>query len=173
MLVLMAGLPGSGKSTLSRALAGRLNAQRSGCAVVLDKDELRAHLFLPDKIEYSRQQDDTVMSVLYARAAQVLAAGPRTTIFIDGRPFSRTYQIDEAIAQAERMQTQWRILECICSEASAQTRLVKAHLASDRDYALHQRIASEWQPITRPKLAIDTDQPLAMCVEQGLAYLRQ
>ena len=39
MIVIMAGLPGTGKSTLARALAQRL------AGAVLDKDEIRAALF--------------------------------------------------------------------------------------------------------------------------------
>ena len=46
LLIAMAGLPGTGKSTLAAALAEALPA------VVLDKDKLRAGLIPPDKIEY-------------------------------------------------------------------------------------------------------------------------
>ena len=52
MVVIMAGLPGSGKSTVARALAERLPA------TVLDKDVIRAALFAPAHVEYSRVQDD-------------------------------------------------------------------------------------------------------------------
>ena len=45
MIILMAGLPGSGKTTLARELA----RHTEGC--VLGKDEIRAALFSPDDIE--------------------------------------------------------------------------------------------------------------------------
>ncbi len=48
----MAGLPGTGKSTLARTLAAKLNG------VVLDKDLVRAAVFNEQWIEYSREQDD-------------------------------------------------------------------------------------------------------------------
>ena len=52
MIVLMAGLPGTGKSTLARELAARTSGR------VLSKDEIRHAIFLPDEIEYSTRQDD-------------------------------------------------------------------------------------------------------------------
>jgi adenylylsulfate kinase-like enzyme len=47
--VIMAGLPGTGKSTLSRNLADQLNG------IVLDKDLVRDALFGENWTEYSRQ----------------------------------------------------------------------------------------------------------------------
>jgi predicted kinase len=52
MLIAMAGLPGTGKSTLAHHLA-------DACAsIVLDKDSIRAALFPIDQVEYSTRQDD-------------------------------------------------------------------------------------------------------------------
>src|SRR5947209_2269421 len=46
MLIAMAGLPGTGKSTLARQMARALSG------VVLDKDVIRAALFPPALVEY-------------------------------------------------------------------------------------------------------------------------
>ncbi|MGH9567936.1 MAG: AAA family ATPase, partial [Candidatus Angelobacter sp.] len=63
MIVIMAGFPGTGKTTLANALA----QQTAG--VVLNKDEIRAALFPPVEIEYSTAQDDFCMRVLLDAAA--------------------------------------------------------------------------------------------------------
>ncbi|HET7891710.1 MAG TPA: AAA family ATPase, partial [Candidatus Sulfotelmatobacter sp.] len=82
MIVLMAGLPGTGKSTLARALA----AQTSGR--VLSKDEVRHAIFLPEEIEFSSAQDDFCLQVMLETAEFLLSRSPARMIFLDGRPFS-------------------------------------------------------------------------------------
>ena len=52
MIILMAGLPGTGKSTLARQLASRTSGR------VLSKDEIRHTIFADHEIEYSSRQDD-------------------------------------------------------------------------------------------------------------------
>ena len=79
MLILMAGLPGSGKSTLSRALAAKFDA------TVLDKDEIRAALFAPADIEYSTEQDDFCMGIMLKVAGYIFRKEPSRRIFLDGR----------------------------------------------------------------------------------------
>ena len=47
MIILMAGLPGCGKTTLAQAIAARIGG------TLLNKDDIRAALFTPAQIEYS------------------------------------------------------------------------------------------------------------------------
>jgi predicted kinase len=165
MLVLMAGLPGSGKSTLARAVASEVDG------LVIDKDEVRSALF-HHAVEYSREQDDFVMRLTLEAAAWHLLRHSGTYVFIDGRPFSRTSQIDDALASAESAKLSWRIVECICSQESARDRLTQSHPAANRSYELRQQIAAEWEEITRPKLVVNTDRSLQQCANDALTYLR-
>ena len=86
MLIAMAGLPGTGKSTLATALADALPA------VVLDKDKLRTGLIPAEKIEYSRAQDDYVFELLLKAAEYNLNRGRH--VILDGRTFTRRYQVE-------------------------------------------------------------------------------
>src|SRR5206468_3753693 len=95
MLILMAGLPGTGKSTLSRCLA-----VASG-GTVLDKDQIRATLFSADDIEYSTGQDDFCMAIMLKVAGWSLRKDPARRIFLDGRTFSHAYQLKRATGYAE------------------------------------------------------------------------
>ena len=74
MLIAMAGLPGSGKSTAAAYLAERLGA------VVLDKDRVRAALFPPPVLDYSAEQDEITMAALYRAAAAILSDAGRTVL---------------------------------------------------------------------------------------------
>jgi|SRR5215470_2535671 len=172
MIILLAGLPGSGKSTLARAVAPHLNA------IVLSKDEIRRAIFAPNDIEYSTRQDDFVMQLMLEAAAWLLNEDPTRVIFLDGRTFSRRYQIDEVIKAANQLHQRWRILECVCPEELARSRIesqvaTNEHPAGNRTSALYEEVRSRFEPITLPKTTIDTGHPLDGCVAQALAALRE
>ena len=157
----MAGPPGSGKSTLSRALAADLGG------TVLDKDQIRAALFPPNDLEYSTEQDDFCMGIMLKVAGYIFRKDVSRNIFLDGRTFSRRYQLDRATGFAEALGQPWRILECVCSEETARERLGKdpGHLAANRDFDLYLKVKAQFEEITVPKTVIDTDQPIEKCVE--------
>src|SRR5437868_12631006 len=113
MLIMMSGLPGTGKSTLARALAGR------GGGVVLDKDSIRAALFSPAYLEYSQRQDDFCQQVMLAASEYLLSRDRSLRIFLDGRPFSHHYQREQVKDAAARLRTPLAIIECLCSDAVA------------------------------------------------------
>lgn len=169
MIVLMAGLPGTGKSTLCRELA----AVTAGN--VLSKDEIRAALFSASNIEYSTEQDDFCMHIMLETASFLVKKDPKSLVFLDGRTFSRHYQIDRVVAAAVELGQKWRILECVCSEETARRRIEEqlgTHPAKDRDYQLYLRVKERFEEITLPKTVIDTEQPLAACVAAARAALK-
>lgn len=163
----MAGLPGTGKSALSRALAAELGG------TVLDKDEIRAALFPPSDIEYTTEQDDFCMGIMLKVAGYLFRKDSSRRIFFDGRTFSRTYQLDRATGFAEALGQPWRILECVCSEETARKRLADdpAHPAANRNFELYLKVKARFEEISLPKTIIDTDQPLALCVHIAKASL--
>jgi predicted kinase len=168
MIVLMAGLPGTGKSTLARAIALRTSG------IVLDKDQIRSTLFPAEEIEYSSEQDDFCLSVMLQTAAYLLQKNPERIIFIDGRPFSKRRQIDQALQAAEKLGQPWRILECVCSENVARQRLEEQcgeHLAANRNYELYRRLKGSWEEIMLAKTVIYTEDSIEACIEKALITL--
>jgi adenylylsulfate kinase len=172
MVVIMAGLPATGKSTVARLLAQRLPG------AVLDKDVIRAALFAPGHVEYSPVQDDFCQEVMLQTAEYLLVKNLALHVLLDGRTFSRRYQRERVIEFCAQLGTRWAILECVCSEQTALERLEKAarervHPAMNRTPDLYHRIRKAWEPIDCCKLVIDTETSLESCAERAIQYLAQ
>jgi predicted kinase len=173
MLIVMAGLPSSGKSSLAAALQPLLGA------VVLNKDAVRAVLFPPPVLDYSTAQDDVCMAAIYQAAAVIQRSSPRQAVIIDGRTFLRSYQIHDVVALAASLNTTPRIIECVCDDDVAKARLESdlaqgEHPAGNRTYALYLALKAAAEPITVPRLLLDTGKtPLEECVKRSITYLSE
>jgi len=170
MIVMMAGLPGTGKSTLAHLLDQRTSG------AVIDKDVVRAALFAPQHIEHSRLQNDFCQEIMLQTAGYLLAKRSSTYIFLDGRTFSRQYQRQRVIEFCSEVETRWAILECVCGEKTALGRLQRAatehtHPAMNRTPELYRHLRETWEPIDLPKLTIDTDNSSDFCALQAMRYL--
>jgi predicted kinase len=168
VLIAMAGLPGTGKS----GLAGRLAAKLRG--IVLNKDEVRAAMF--PAIDYSREQDDAVVAAIYARAHRILCTTGEPVI-IDGRTFSRAYQVRDLFRAAETIGTEPRIIECLASDGVVRERLERdqacgEHPAKNRTFQMYLEVKTRAEPLTVPRLTLDTGRlSFEECVDRSLEYL--
>ncbi len=151
--VIFAGLPGTGKSTLARALAERLGA------AILDKDRVRGALFPDALTDYSPKQDQLCMRAMLEAAVYLTQRRRVQYIFFDGRTFSTRGQIEEVLQAAKRAGARWRILHVTCADTVAEERLARndpGHPAKNRDPALYRRIKQHFEPILQPKFEVDT-----------------
>jgi predicted kinase len=154
MLIIMAGLPGCGKTTLAIRLAAALNA------VVLSKDVLRHTLFPPELVEYSVEQDDFVVDLLLRTAEYLWNKNAEQTVILDGRTFSQQSQRQRVTDFAQRLNQPTRIVECVCAEPVAKQRLAdldSGHPAGNRNPGLYDTVKARWQEIPEPKIVVRTD----------------
>jgi adenylylsulfate kinase len=170
MLVVFAGLPGTGKSTLARALAAELHG------IVLDKDLIRAALFPPEAIEFSTRQDDFCVAIMLQVARYLFERDPARVVILDGRPYTRQYQVEQIAAFCRETGCGLRLIECICAPEIAEERLrraaaAKTHIAGNRDPALYQTMRAQAEPIRLPHLVVDTGDPLEACLTRCRSYL--
>lgn len=170
-LIALAGLPGTGKSTLARELARRLDAP------LLDKDAVRAALFRPREIEYSREQDDLVVGCMH-RAVEFLARRATAgAVVLDGRTHARRAQVEELRALAARLAAPLFLIECTAAPEVVRARLERdhragAHPAANRTVALYEGLRTAAEPIAGPKLVLATDErPLDELVTLALRFI--
>jgi predicted kinase len=170
MLILMVGLPGTGKSTLSRAMVERFGG------FVIDKDVIRPALFGPSQIDYTVEQDDFCQDVMLEVAAYLLKRQPELRVFLDGRPFSRSYQRERVFAAAAQARVPLALIECVATEQAALARIRRDlesgnHLAANRTEALYfvKKQDFDREPLSEARLTVSSDQAL----EQSLANLQK
>ena len=138
-LVLVSGLPGTGKSTLSRMLAN------AGDFEILRSDVIRKEIFAADNAAqlYSADRTQRVYDECWDRTRSRLLAGGR--IIVDA-----TFQTDASrqrflqLAIDSGIRAVW--LECTASAAVTQQRLhARRGDASDADWSVHELVRKQWQ----------------------------
>jgi len=170
MILLLAGLPGVGKTTIARALAPALHA------TILNRDTIRDALFLPEDLDYSAQQNHIATHTLLQVAEYLAGRNPQRTLILDGRPMSRASQIDQIAQIAEKTGHDLRILHCIAPPELIAARL-SAELAVPAATPVDDRltktigIARDFQPIIRSHLVVDTSLAPEENIPSILAWL--
>ena len=171
MLIVMAGLPGTGKSTLATRLALALGG------VVLSKDVVRAAMFPANTTDFTAEQDDVAMNAVYAAAAYLLTANPARPVLIDGRTYCKPGQIDVPLTLAGWLELPVRVVECACADEVVCARIAAdagTHLAENRTPELHARAKAAAVALEVPRLTLDTGAHAPdVCAARALDYLRQ
>jgi predicted kinase len=173
VLIVLAGLPGTGKSTLATRLAQALGG------VVISKDVVRAALFPGPAQDYSAAQDEVAMNAVYSAAEYLLARNSARPVLIDGRTFTKPGQLDAPLALAAELGVPLRVIECVCTDDVARERIAAdvaagTHPAGNRTPELYARAKEAAVPLQVPRLTLDTGAlPLEECVRRAIAYLGQ
>ncbi len=164
MLILICGLPGTGKSTVANALARKIGA------TVLRTDEIRKKLF--EEPRYSEEEKELVYRVIFLIAEHLLRNG--CNVIIDGTFYKRAlrrriYEI------AEGTRSGMEVVECVAPEYLIKRRMEsgrKRMSLSDADYEIYKKIKEEFEPIERKHIVIDTSMPPEQNLAQLLSELR-
>lgn len=146
MLILIAGLPASGKTVHARMLAAALNAQH------LNSDRMRAELGL--RGQYRPADKQAVYDALLEGARQALNAGQ--TVVVDSTFYRESGRMPfRGLAQTSGTRICW--IQINASEATIRNRLLIPRADSEADWEVYTRLRDGSEPLMDPHLALWSD----------------
>lgn len=156
-LVLVAGLPGSGKSQFSRELMLRTDA------VILESDAIRRLLFA--RPSYTWWESRRLFAALHAAVEKLIDAG--ISCIVDATNLADAYR-QPLYDIADRHGAKLIIVEATAPAevtiARLSDRAVTPENVSDADVAVYERMRPKWEPIGREHFVVDTSKPTGKVV---------
>ncbi|MEX0800984.1 MAG: DegV family protein [Dehalococcoidia bacterium] len=165
-LVVVAGLPGSGKSHFSRELAQRRPLAH------LDSDALRRALF--ERPTHSAEESARLFAAVHALIERLLARG--ASVIVDATSARKAhrrllYEIAKRAGAGLVVVETEAPPDVAIERLTARTRRADPGDASDATVAVYNRMRAAWEPIERPHVRVDTSKDLAPAIEEVLRRL--
>lgn len=146
MLILLSGLPGSGKSTIARAYVARYGGKH------LNSDLLRAELGL--RGHYQPGEKERVYATMLARTRAVLEAGGDAVV--DSTFYRKSIRAPFELAAQELGAVLFRVV-VMAAEEAIRRRLSVPRPDSEADFSVYEKIRDQYEPWTEPHLTLWSD----------------
>ena len=159
-LVVLCGLPGSGKSTFQRRLRTRTGA------VALESDALRKLLFTSPT--YAQEESSRLFRAVRIVTDRLLRSG--RSLIIDATNLTEWERLPYYLT-AGRLGVPLLIVRLVAPDAVVRERLERRTTgAGDSDFseaglAIYERMQRDWEPISRDHYTVDTSQDIGPAVE--------
>jgi hypothetical protein len=170
-LITFSGLPGTGKSTIAEAVARTLRIP------VFAKDWLEATLIRCELMpaENGPPLGSAGYELLTTLAERQLKLGQ--AVILDSVASTLSIRAKwRALAQTYR--ADWRVIECICSDAAAQRARMKVRQRGipgwhELDWSEVERVKAYYAPWEEERLILDALNPVEDNIAAALRYLRR
>jgi len=170
-LIVFAGLPGTGKSSLARAVA------REARAVYLDKDTIKdCVITLAREMKLAGGQDlagPLSYELLVDLARDNLSLG--LSVVLDSPAGYRVFR-EKVSKLTQGGKAELKLIECICTDETmlrerVETRGRELPPHRTQDWATYQANRARFEGLTERRLVVDTAEPLGINLRKVLAYL--
>jgi predicted kinase len=160
MVVIVFGLPGSGKSFFSSKLAKVIDA------IHLSSDQVRSTMF--NSRTYTSDEKETVYKEMLSQAEQHVRSNK--DVIIDATFYRQ--QLRNKFRQALEPFTKVCFIEIVANERLTEQRINKPRRFSEADYDVYLKIKSLWEPLNEEHLLIEsTENNINAMLEQSQRYL--
>lgn len=163
VLILVCGLPGSGKSFFAQQLSKKIDA------AYYNSDLVRKELF-PKYRTYSEKEKQDVYDTIIVQAAQALQQ--KKSVIVDATFYKNALRIP-FYALAETNKIPVYIFYITAAEALIKERTSKTRPDSEADFTVYLKLKDSFEPIDKPfNTLISTDHNIDVLLSNALTYLQ-
>lgn len=162
VLILVCGLPGSGKSFFAKHLSERILGH------YLNSDVLRKELF-PGNRTYSQQEKQTVYDTLLIRTQTSLPG--KKSVILDATFYKESLRVPFYLF-AQKNRIPLYIFYITADELLIRERTSVTRIDSEADFSVYVKLKELFEPITLPyKTLVSEKDNIEMLIENALTYL--
>lgn len=145
MLIVIFGLPGTGKSFVGERLAERLGI------IYINSDRLRQEMQLMRK--YGSEEKQLVYQQMLHKAEKCLRQGK--DVLLDAT-FSQRAYLHKAKALAQQYNTSCKFIEMVANEKVIRERVSQSRKYSEADYEVYKKMKENYEATEEAHLVLDT-----------------
>ncbi len=161
MILIVFGLPGTGKSYFSRKLAEEIGAE------YLNTDQVRKELHLEG--QYDQKSKTRVYDHIRNRLEEVTRGGK--DVIVDGT-FHRIPVRDAFIERAKKLDQPVAFIEMKASDQTVEKRMKSEREFSDADYKIYLQIKYDFEEMHEPHLTLVSEvQPIDEMLKTAKSYI--
>ena len=161
MVILVYGLPGSGKTFLAKNLAEKINA------VHLNSDRIRKEIGKWDK--YTKEAKQDVYGTLLKKMQEMVLTG--NNVIIDATFYKEKIR-NEFLEASDQLGKPCKLIEVRAGEPTIKKRLSKPRVDSQADFEIYQKIRDEFEEVKEKHLTLFSDEiTIEEMIKRALTYL--
>ena len=160
MIIIVFGLPGSGKSFFASRLAKMIDAE------YINSDKIRKNLFT--KRSYSRHEKLSVYNVMLDKLIEIVKK--KKNVVLDATFYKNA--IRKRFIKKVQSKTHIKFIEVRAATSLIKNRLKNPRKDSEADFGVYKKIKLSWEPLPDQHLILhSTNENIADMLEKAKDYL--